>query len=171
METTRQEAPDPGNSGSDISEYARALGERLRNVRQQQGLSLHDVERASEGDLKASVVGAYERGERAVSVSRLRALAEFYGVPIAELLPGRQTPSGQAESRIRIDLTRLSATPLPESTLIGRFAATIQSRRGDFNGRVLTLRAADVQAIAAMLDVAAEDLCDRLVSAGIAASR
>jgi transcriptional regulator with XRE-family HTH domain len=67
--------------------YALALGERLRRVRQQQGLSLHDVEHRSDGTLKASVVGAYERGERAVSITRMEVLADFYRVPVAELLP------------------------------------------------------------------------------------
>ena len=53
----------------------------------QQGLSLHGVEEKSEGRWKAVVVGSYERGDRAVTVAKLAELAEFYGVPVAELLP------------------------------------------------------------------------------------
>jgi predicted methyltransferase len=34
----------------------------------------------------------------------------------------------------------------------------IQVQRGDFNGKVLTVRADDVRAIAAMLNVATEDV-------------
>ena len=45
------------------SDYARALGARLRAIRTQQGLSLHGVEEKSEGRWKAVVVGSYERGE------------------------------------------------------------------------------------------------------------
>src|SRR3954470_20732141 len=67
--------------------YAKALGARLRAVRMQQHLSLHGVERKSGGKWKAVVVGSYERGDRAVSVSRLAELAEFYGVPVNDLLP------------------------------------------------------------------------------------
>jgi hypothetical protein len=42
--------------------YARVVGERLRNVRFQKALSLHDVEVTSRDEFKASVLGAYERG-------------------------------------------------------------------------------------------------------------
>jgi len=46
------------------SDYARALGAKLRSIRQQQGLSLHGVEEKSQGKWKAVVVGSYERGDR-----------------------------------------------------------------------------------------------------------
>ena len=72
-------------------EYAKALGARLRAIRAQQHLSLHGVERKSGGRWKAVVVGSYERGDRAVSVQRLAELAEFYGVPVGELLPREST--------------------------------------------------------------------------------
>ena len=68
-------------------DYARALGQRLRSIRAQQGMSLHGVEEKSDGRWKAVVVGSYERGDRAVTVAKLAELAEFYGVPVAELLP------------------------------------------------------------------------------------
>src|SRR5438067_13757931 len=69
------------------SEYAKSLGARLRSIRQQQGLSLQGAEEKSAGRWKAVVVGPYERGDRAVTVSRLAELADFYRVPVAELLP------------------------------------------------------------------------------------
>ena len=69
------------------NDYAKALGAKLRAVRNQQGLSLQGVEAKSHGAWKAVVVGSYERGDRAVTVQRLAELAEFYGVPMAELLP------------------------------------------------------------------------------------
>src|SRR6202023_2053147 len=67
--------------------YAGRVGERLRNVRKQQRLSLQAVEAASNQEFKASVLGAYERGERAVSVSRLQRLAKLYSVSVDQLLP------------------------------------------------------------------------------------
>ena len=63
------------------------VGERLRAIRRQKGLSLHDVEARSNLEFKASVLGAYERGERAISVPRLLRLAEIYEVPPDQLLP------------------------------------------------------------------------------------
>ena len=62
-----------------MTDYAKALGARLRAIRQQQGLSLHGVEEKSDNRWKAVVVGSYERGDRAVTVQKLAELADFYG--------------------------------------------------------------------------------------------
>ena len=70
--------------------YGRKVGERLRAIRRQKGLSLQEVEASSRQEFKASVVGAYERGERAISVPRLQRLASFYNVPVDQLLPPRE---------------------------------------------------------------------------------
>jgi len=43
----------------------------------------------------------------------------------------------------------------------------IQVQRGDFNGKVLTVRAHDIRAIAAMLDVPLEDVTQRLADLGL----
>ena len=69
------------------SPFTRLVGERLRRIRQQKQWSLSDVEARSDSEFKASVLGAYERGERAISVPRLERLARFYGVSIDQLLP------------------------------------------------------------------------------------
>src|SRR5207248_3854851 len=71
----------------DPTGYGRKVGERLRAIRRQKGLSLQDVEASSRQEFKASVLGAYERGERAISVPRLQRLARFYAVPVDQLLP------------------------------------------------------------------------------------
>ena len=42
--------------------YARRVGDRLRAIRKQKGLSLQEVEASSTQEFKASVLGAYERG-------------------------------------------------------------------------------------------------------------
>lgn len=53
------------------SHYCRQVGERLRLIRRQKRFSLQEVEAVSDQEFKASVLGAYERGERAISVPRL----------------------------------------------------------------------------------------------------
>ncbi len=63
------------------------MGERLRAIRVAKGLSLGDVNEASEGRWKAAIVGAYERGDRNITVARLADLAAFYGVPVTEAIP------------------------------------------------------------------------------------
>ena len=94
------------------SDYARALGSRLRAIRQQQGLSLQGVEEKSDGRWKAVVIGSYERGDRAVTVAKLAELAEFYGVPVAELLPGGVAgATHEPPTQIVIDLEQLTRVP------------------------------------------------------------
>src|SRR3954463_335381 len=86
--------------------YARRVGERLRLIRKQKGLSLQDVEASSTQEFKASVLGAYERGERAISVPRLQRLARFYAVPVDQLLPRDE---GDAIHADVLDLTESTA--------------------------------------------------------------
>ncbi|MTV26319.1 transcriptional regulator [Nitriliruptoraceae bacterium ZYF776] len=150
------------------SRYARELGERLRRVRIQQGRSLQDVEDRSGGKLKASVVGAYERGERAVSIARLHALADHYRVPVQELLPDaeRDTGGGPGAGQVTIDLVALEEHADEQPALV-RYVASIQSRRGDYNGRVLTVRSSDLDALAAVLDAGPTELRTTLEEVGI----
>jgi transcriptional regulator with XRE-family HTH domain len=154
--------------------YAKRVGERLRAIRLQKGHSLHDVEDASTKEFKASVLGAYERGERSVSVPRLQRLAMFYGVPVDQLLPrlepGPIVLDGQgrpADGGIRLDLARLREVQSPEIELVARYADQIQMARGDFNGRVLTLRADDLRVLAAAADSTPAALAGRLEELGV----
>jgi transcriptional regulator with XRE-family HTH domain len=129
-----------------MSEYANALGARLRAIRVQQGLSLHDVEDKSHGRWKAVVIGSYERGDRAVTAQWLAELASFYRVPMFELLPAEASTVGSAPepAHVVIDLERLHQARAPRRAApLARYAAATQSQRGDYNGRVLSLRRAD----------------------------
>jgi len=169
----------------DPTGYGRKVGERLRAIRRQKRLSLQDVEASSAQEFKASVLGAYERGERAISVPRLQRLARFYAVPVDQLLPrddldvhggavldltdataGRALPSS-----ITIDLTRLRELDEPDSSMLVRYLQMIQVQRQDFNGRMLTVRRDDLRAIACILDTTAEQAVDRLDSLGLCLTR
>ena len=150
------------------TDYSRALGARLRAIRTQQGLSLLGVVEKSEGRWKAVVVGSYERGDRAVTVQRLAELADFYGVPVSELLP-EGTPGGAAEPppRLVIDLERLSSVPAEKAGPLARYAATIQSQRGDYNGRVLSIRQDDLRTLAVIYDQSPSVLTEQLIAWGV----
>ncbi len=141
------------------------LGTRLRQLRQQQRYSLHDVEDASGGEVKASVLGAYERGERAVSIDRLLRLAEFYRVPISELLPTSEPVVERSEGDVVIDLVALEERDAEPA--VRRYVEAIQARRGDYNGRVLTVRGSDLETLAAVLDATPAALRRRLTEEGI----
>ena len=98
------------------TDYSRALGARLRAIRNQQGLSLQGVEDKSHGRWKAVVVGSYERGDRAVTVQRLSELAVFYGVPVSELLPDpRPSSAVTTNTKIVLNLESLGSLPADEA--------------------------------------------------------
>jgi transcriptional regulator with XRE-family HTH domain len=152
----------------ELSPYSRKVGERLRAIRRQKRLSLQDVEASSEFEFKASVLGAYERGERAISVPRLERLARYYAVPIDQLLP-QDDVHGNAESgtevgrlKLAIDLLKLSQLSGQPFETLQRFLRMIQVQRQDFNGKVITIREDDHRALAAMLDVPVDLVTPRL---------
>ncbi|MDP8978455.1 MAG: transcriptional regulator [Actinomycetota bacterium] len=157
-----------------MSEYQRQLGGRLRAIRQQQGLTLQQVEEMSRGRWKAVVVGSYERGDRAVSVAKLAEISRFYNVPVSELLPKEEDevpPPRTTPSRIRLDLRELARQDLdPELRPVSRFAHTIQLQRGDFNGNVLTIRGEDLRALSVIYGTGPEDLMVRLDEEGVIAN-
>jgi hypothetical protein len=113
-------------------------------------------------------------------VQRLSELAQLYGVPLERLLPqspgrredrpqrgrGREeAPAGIAGTlpeKVVIDLVALERHTDPELETIRRYVDAIKLRRGDFNGRVLSVRSADVWACAAMSNLQVEDFVHEL---------
>jgi len=164
MTTTDRSGPEPTGD----PEYAHQLGARLRAIREQRGWSLRDVQLASRGRFTGSAVGTYERGERGVSVQRLSDLARLYGVPVARVLPDASpheadakpwgadndtsSPAGdrQLPQKVVIDLVALEQHSERELEIIRHYIDAIKLKRGDFNGRMLSVRSADVWAWAAM---------------------
>ncbi|MEZ5176638.1 MAG: helix-turn-helix domain-containing protein [Acidimicrobiia bacterium] len=146
-------------------DYNERVGERLRAIRVQLGMSLQDVHRDTGGEFKAAVLGAYERGERAISVPRLHRLASWYRVPIAQLLPDedREETAPPMSEGVTIDLSRVEALDSTTGAAIDRFLKKIQIQRQDFNGRVLTIRGSDVALLATLLDLADADLVDQIM--------
>lgn len=148
-------------------DYQQLLGDRLRAIRSQQGLTLQDVEDKSAGEWKAVVIGSYERGDRAVSVAKLAKLASFYGVPMRDLLPVTEPTAdaaGDASPRVVLDLTRVPDVTDGNDALaaLSRYARRIQLQRGDYNGRMLSLRADDIRALATAFGQEPDDLVDHL---------
>ena len=155
-------------------DYGKALGQRLRAIRLQKGMSLQDVQEASRGRWKAAVVGAYERGDRNVTVARLWELASFYGVPLSDILPEDGAPGvarPEESRRVVLDLEGLERVPRPERDPLTRFTAAIQRQRGDFNGRILTIRDDDVMALALLYELNAEEVSQRLAEWGLLVRR
>ena len=153
--------------------YGKRVGERLRAIRRQKRMSLQDVEAESSHEFKASVLGAYERGERAISVPRLHRLARFYNVPVSQLLPRTDEDAdlegvdSRDDSNVTIDLTRLELMQGGDATMLTRYLSMIQMQRQDFNGRMLTIRRDDLRAIACILDTSVDTATTKLADLGL----
>ena len=106
----------------------------------------------------------------ALSVPRLARLAQFYSVPIEQLLPREVTGAEAAaidspiNKNLAIDVSKLVQLSGSPFEMLSRYLRLIQVQRQDFNGRVITVRGDDTRAIAAMLDVPVDQVAGRLAA-------
>ena len=172
------------------AEYAKAVGSRLRAVRFELRLSLQRVDALSDREFRTSVLGAYERGDRAISLPRLQRLAMLYDVPLQRLLPHDPgsahgavsgpplTKGGVRRSRERasaemparrttIDLVKLNTIHGPERDVLVPYLSAIQEMRHHFQGPTITIRAEDVRVIACLVGIAPEGMNLRLEKLGV----
>jgi transcriptional regulator with XRE-family HTH domain len=166
--------------------YRAKLGTWLRLVRRQRHLSLQDVEAASDHEFKASVLGAYERGERAISTPRLQRLARLYRVPVDQMVPndepGMAPPTGdeqdvgpaahsahthRADRPLTINLAALAQLGEHKGEMLARYLRTIEVQRGDYNGRILTIRRDDLTAIACIFGCHPDQVPSQLDNLGL----
>lgn len=147
------------------------VGDRLRRQRQAAGLTLHDVERITDGEFKASALGAYERGERVLSVPRLCRLAEILGVNSGEIL-------GTVAEVDLIELheeeeRRTSSTSWDQAAvmMLTRFSAHIRSTRRTPVQEPLCIRDTDCDLMAILIGTDALNLREMLAALGMRAGR
>jgi transcriptional regulator with XRE-family HTH domain len=128
---------------------------RIRQLRREKGLTLLECETQSRGRIRAVVLGAYERGDRSMSLKKVIEIAELFGVPLAHLIAADLQPeqSRIAGSRHIYDLRALRAlAPSEQKILLSRYLSRIAEQRGDWGGEVISIRHADVEAIARLVD-------------------
>lgn len=140
--------------------YSRRVGARLRSLRKQRGLTLQQVEVLSNKRLKGSLLAAYERGDRNISVTRLHQIATLYSVPVTQLLP--EDTEGFAEPapppKLAIDLASLQGLPERQGSILARHISNLQQQRRDFDTSVVTFRADDLEQLAAAYKTTPETL-------------
>jgi transcriptional regulator with XRE-family HTH domain len=139
--------------------------DRLRIIRKSKGWSLQDVERHSNGKWKAVVIGSYERSDRSISLRKAISLMEFYQVPISELFP-EISREAKAES-ISINLLNLTDAQNANSESLRKFTKSIGDRRKDWNGKILTIRANDLQFLSLLLGLNVSATLDYLAEADL----
>ena len=115
---------------------------KLRVLRRIKGLTLEECEIVSEGKFKAVVLGSYERGTRAISLSKLSQLADFYDVPISYFFSSKRD---SLEGRWVFDLRRLREKNKGDFPLnfIASSLARIAELRSDWAGEFLSVRDSD----------------------------
>ena len=140
--------------------YSRKVGARLRSLRKQRGLTLQQVEVLSSKRLKGSLLAAYERGDRNISVTRLHQIATLYSVPVNQLLPEELEGAGEPTlpPKLAIDLTQLQGLPERQGSILARHVARLQQQRQDFNTPVVTFRSDDLEQLAAAYKTSPEML-------------
>ena len=87
-----------------------------------------------------------------MTVPTLAELAEFYGVPVQQLLPQNPTattPEG-GDRTLRIDLHRLAALPAHHVGPLAHYASATRSQRDDSDGTILTLGEQDLQTLSVL---------------------
>jgi transcriptional regulator with XRE-family HTH domain len=132
-----------------MDDYPRRVGARLRNLRRLRGLTLQEIEVLSSKQLKSSLLAAYERGDRNVSVARLHQIATVYNVPVSELLPEEgEIPEPTFPPKLVVDLQRLRALPMKQGAILARHVLELQQQRSDFNSDVITFRSDDLDRLA-----------------------
>lgn len=153
------------------------VSQRLRQIRQQQKMTLRQVEIKSRGKWKAVVVGSYERGSRSLSVDKAFQLCEFYGVPISQLftksidtrLPTTKIIDTRFENLDKswsIDLRQLRAiykSPDALNNSLYKFLEQIATKRDDWNGELLTIRRTDQETLALITERSISELRESLL--------
>jgi transcriptional regulator with XRE-family HTH domain len=143
---------------------------KLKLLRRNKGLTLEECEIASNGQFKAVVLGSYERGTRAVSLSKLSQLADFYEVPVAHFFSSK---SHSLEGRWVFDLRRLKERNDGKFPLnfIANALARIAELRSDWEGEILSIRESDRISFEIVLGTEREDHISRLKAMQIIVDR
>ena len=144
------------------------ISARIRAQRKARSLTLQDIERLSNGRIKAVVMGSYERGSRAISLARTIEIANLFAIPLSELIEESKNPERGSNDQLIFDLRKLREISLAvtgtEISKINAFVSAICARRRDWNGEILTLRSADLDTLTLVLSAPREkvqELLDR----------
>jgi transcriptional regulator with XRE-family HTH domain len=138
---------------------------RIRQLRRERGLTLRDFEEKSGGRIRAIVMGAYERGDRSMSLGKLIEISKVFGIELSHLIGSAEltqssgtqssgTPTSAApSSRYIFDLRVLnSLDESPQKVILLRYLSRIAEQRGDWGGEVISLRQSDIESLSKVID-------------------
>ena len=148
-----------------------SVSARIRSHRKARQLTLHDIERISEGRIKAVVMGSYERGTRAISLARTIEIANLFGVPVSELITDIETSPSATNFDLVFDLRKVNELGAQgegsELRSLDRYLKAIATRRRDWNGEVLSLRRTDFETLTLLIGRSGDDLLRNWIDSGL----
>jgi transcriptional regulator with XRE-family HTH domain len=161
-----------GQKGEDKQRrYVELVGEKLRRLRLDRGLSLQEVCDRSGGAFVVSTLSAYERGKRSLSLERLLELAEIYGLSPTSILEiednGEGHPSLNRNRPLRIRVDNLSRLTEEERRPLENYMAFLRNLRNDPAREVLTIRKDDLAYLSNLYGMRPQLLKERLEAEGI----
>ena len=155
--------------------YAELVGEKLRRMRQDRGLSLQEVCERSGGSFVVSTLSAYERGKRSLSLERLCELADIFGQSPMSLLDIEDDASfpraATSNGPLRIRLDNLERLAPEERKPLESYLAFLRDLRNDPSRDMLTIRKEDLAYLSALYGVRPQALKDYLEKEGILLTR
>jgi transcriptional regulator with XRE-family HTH domain len=155
--------------------YAELVGEKLRRMRQDRGLSLQEVCSRSGDSFVVSTLSAYERGKRSLSLERLCELASIYGQSPMSILDIEDDPEFQrtlaSNGPLRIRLESLEKLAPEERRPLETYLSFLRQLRNDPARDMLTLRKEDLAYLSGLYGVRPQALKDYLEREGILLTR
>ena len=157
--------------GATDKRYAELVGEKLRKMRQERGMSLQEVCTLSGGSFVVSTLSAYERGKRSLSLERLHELAGIYGQSPNSLLDLDNQPDLQrsiaGNAPLRIRLQSLAALSLEERRPLETYLEFLRQLRNDPARDMLTIRKEDLAYLSSLYGVRPQALKDYFEKEGV----
>lgn len=144
------------------TEIEKICASKLRELRRRKGFTLEEFEKFTDGEVKAVVLGSYERGTRAISLARLQELANIYEVPFEYFFA--EPKISLKNERLTFDLRRIKIREDLDESIVGlrRYLSSIVAKRRDFNGEVLTLRESDNEILAIIAHMRMDEMFEYL---------
>lgn len=144
------------------TEIEKICASKLRELRRRKGFTLEEFEKFTDGEVKAVVLGSYERGTRAISLARLQELANIYEVPLDYFFA--EPKISLKNERLTFDLRRIKIRENLDESIAGlrRYLSSIVAKRRDFNGEVLTLRESDNEILAIIAHMRMDEMFEYL---------
>ncbi|MCX8032311.1 MAG: helix-turn-helix domain-containing protein [Thermoleophilia bacterium] len=154
--------------------FAELVGEKLRRLRQERGLSLQEVCERSGGSFVVSTLSAYERGKRSLSLERLCELAAIYGESPTSILDVETDGTSQRTlspgGPLRIKLSNLSRLSPEERRPLETYLSFLRELRNDPSQDLITIRKDDLAYISNLYGVKPQALREHLEAHGILVS-